>query len=513
MDDGAVVTRGDFIRAAVRVLDIREDGSTPTTLPYARIPKALNRFVRIAEGRRALGHFGDELLTARGITRGEALQVIVELLGARTDRESDFSDVQTAGEKRAVGVAVENHWMDPLRGQLFGTRRLLTGGEAKVLLRKVSGEGGGEAAPEDGTAAPVTKTIRINVQTLSRVQSFPKSQILEAIWGLILQEYLYEDKINPDEAAYAAIEGIIKSLGDQYTSFLRPIDSRSFQSQISGHVTGIGAQVEYQGGILTVVTPLKGSPAERAGLLPGDQILKADGVDLRDIGFLEAVEKVRGERGTSVRLTIRRNGAEFVADVVRDTVTVPEVTISWQGNVAVVEITQFGRLTLERLWDQLVEIRDRKPRGIVLDLRNNPGGLLSAATSVVGHFVPRGSPVVKIRARELERTDVTLHEPAFGDDVPLVVLVNEGSASASEIVAGALQDLKRATIVGTKTFGKGTVQQVLQFNDQSSLKMTIAEWFTPNGNKIDGKGIQPDVFVESGDGRDLQMVKALDLLR
>ena len=156
---------------------------------------------------------------------------------------------------------------------------------------------------------------------------------------------------------------------------------------------------------------------------------------------------------------------------------------------------------------------EKNPHGIVLDLRSNPGGLLSAADLVVSLFVPKGTPYVEVRSRKNQSTSQTTQEQVIEDEVPLVVLINEGSASASEIVAGALQDLDRATIVGGKSFGKGTVQQVLQFNDQSSLKITIAEWYTPDGNKIDGLGVHPDIGISEIEGRDAPMLKALDILR
>lgn len=212
-------------------------------------------------------------------------------------------------------------------------------------------------------------------------------------------------------------------------------------------------------------------------------------------------------------MTIRRQGIELDFNVMRDIIRVPEAIITWQGDIAVVQLTQFGRITQQELRPQMEIISEKNPQGIVLDLRSNPGGLLSAANLVVSLFVPKGTPYVEVRSRQDQSLSLTTQEQVIDDNVKLVVLVNEGSASASEIVAGALQDLGRGTIVGAKTFGKGTVQQVLQFNDQSSLKITIAEWYTPDGNKIDGIGVYPDLGISEIDGRDEPLLKALDLLR
>lgn len=509
--DEDIVSRGDFIRAAVQVLGLE---SLPVNdskqLPFRRVPKALEPYVRIAEEKNALESFGSDLLLAQGITRGEALRVLVNLTGIDTAKPAVFNDVRVGTpDERAVRVAVDREWMQPLRSNLFGVNRKLLMTDALLALRKASGE----KEVENGSIQTATPTIRVNYKSNERLMNLPKTQILETIWSVIEREFLYTDKIDTDEAAFKAAEGLVESLGDKYTTFMRPARAQQFQTQINGEVTGIGAQVEYVDGILTIVSPIKGSPADAAGLQPGDQVLKVDGEPLADLSFSEAVEKVRGPKGSKVKLTIRRNDFEMDVDVLRDIIRVPEVTITWQGDIAVVEIAQFGRITQEDLRAQMEEIMKKNPKGIVLDLRNNPGGLLSAANEVVSLFVPQGTSFVEVKSRTTDTLSHTSGPQVVPDSVRIAVLINEGSASASEIVAGALQDLDRATIIGAKSFGKGTVQQVLQFNDQSSLKMTIAEWMTPEGNKIDGIGVSPDIGVGEIDGRDAPMLKALDILR
>ena len=510
-DEGKVVTRGDFIRAAVQVLDLENvqvDGQQD--LPYRRVARGLEQYIRVAHEKNALEVFGYDLLLAQGITRGDALRVLVGLTGFSATTPAPFKDVRIGTpEELAVRTAVDRNWMNPIRDDLFGVRRKLTGGEAILLLRKVTGE----AQTQNSSFQNNSNTIKVNFGSTKRLMNLPKTQILESIWSVIEREFLYTDNIDTDEAAFRAAEGLVNSLDDKYTTFMRPVRSQQFQTQINGEVTGIGAQVEYVDGILTIVSPIKGSPAEAAGLKPGDQVLKVDGDPLSGLSFMDAVGKVRGPKGSTVKLSIRRNGVEIDFDVIRDIIRVPEAIITWQDNIAVVQLTQFGRITQEELRPQMEDVMKKDPKGIVLDLRSNPGGLLSAANLVVSLFVEKGTPYVEVRSRKDKSLSLTTAEKVIDDSVRLVVLVNEGSASASEIVAGALKDLDRATIVGAKTFGKGTVQQVLQFSDQSSLKMTIAEWYTPDGNKIDGVGVNPDIGISEIEGRDAPLLKALDILR
>ena len=505
--DGVAVSRGEFVRAAVQLIGVPEGEKK---LPYRRVPKSLLPSVKAAYAKGALAVFGAELYPSRPILRGEALAVLASLKELSSGPATGFRDLRGVPEEVAIGVqiAIDQKWMEPEADGVFGVKEILRGKDARILLRKVMGEDQGEEE-EDGVP-----TIRINFtgsQTRATTE-LPKSQILEALWQIINDDYLHAEKIGADEAAYSAAESIVKSLGDPYSVFYRPAGARDFQMRINGEVSGIGAQVEDRNGVLTIVTPLTSSPAEKAGLKPGDAILAVDGVSIVGTPYEEAVNMVRGPKGTTVLLHIRRSGSEFDVSVVRDMIKVPEITVSWQEDIAVVRLLQFGKLTDTDLRPEMAHIQEQGPGGIILDLRNNPGGLLHAASSVVSNFLDKGSPVAIIRSRNGEETDRTEVSPTIAASVPLVVLVNGGSASAAEIVAGALQDAGRATIIGEKTFGKGTVQEVLEFNDQSSLKLTIAEWLTPKGRKIDGVGVEPDLVIPYSD-RDNQMAKAIEILK
>ncbi|MDO8468477.1 MAG: S41 family peptidase [Candidatus Peribacter sp.] len=511
MADSAPVSRGEFIRAVVKVLGVT--GSDKTVLPYRRIPRDLEPQVKAAFAAGALKTFGDELFAGQPITRGQALEVTVALQHLTAKPATQYRDARATDRlAQAVQVAVDRGWMVPRSSVSFGVAEVLTGKEARLFLRKVLGEGGEQPDATDTIPTVEIRFTPATPQIKSGTSELPKAQILEALWKIIEQDYVHEDKINADDAAYKAAEAIVESLGDPYSTFYRPAGSRAFQSRIQGEVSGIGAQVEDRDGVLTITTPLSNSPAEKAGLKPNDQILAVDGKSLQGLSYEEMVDQVRGPKGSVVKLRIRRNGSEFDVSVTRDTIKVPEIEIKWQEEIAIVKLMQFGKLSETDLRPQMLHIQEQDPKGIILDLRNNPGGLLHAATVVASNFLPKGSGIAIIRSRSGERTETTEDEPTVDASVPMVVLVNGGSASASEIVSAALQDARRATVVGEQTFGKGTVQEVLEFSDKSSLKLTIAEWLSPLANKIDGVGVKPDVVVPTAE-RDEQLTKAIAILK
>lgn len=510
--ENAIVSRGEFLRSAVILFGFDVEKVKRTKLPFHRpVPRNLLPYIQAALERGALEAFGEEFLHARGITRGEAVQVLTALKKLQP-RESGarYGDVTKGGElEAAVHVAVERGWLDPLRQNVFGVQRALTGKEALLLLRRVQGE----APISQKFQKTQTPVINIRLETVPAAE-LPREDVLRSVWRIINQLYLYKkEKLKGEEAVYSAIDALVKSLKDPYTIFMRPTPAQEFQTQMQGEVSGIGAQVEFIDGILTIVAPLPGSPAKKAGLLPGDQILEVGGEPLRELGFLEAVGKVRGPKGSVAKLKIRRNGSELEFSVERDAIRVPEIELSYVKDIAVVRLVQFGQTTEKEFRSLLEKAQESHPQGIVLDMRDNPGGLLHAATIVLSAFLPEGSVVASIAAADETYDEVTAGPPVIAEDMPVVVLVNKGSASASEIVAGALQDAKRATVIGETTFGKGTVQQLIDFTDQSSLKLTVAEWLTPSGRKIEGKGITPDIHIEGRSDRDEQMLRALDLLR
>lgn len=498
------VTRSNFLSWSFEVLELaKEDGSC--TLPYTRVPRGMKETLCSAQTRGVLEVFGSgkQYPMQQFITRGEALVVLSVLTNARHQADTSmFKDVRNAEHTRAVSNALVLKWMVPQSSDIFGVHRLLKGSEALSLLQAVSGR-----MPEQ-----VKQSITINLGPTPKIGTVPEQELMSVLWSLIKRDFLHSDTLDEREAAYRAMEGMVESLEDPYSDFFRPAVADDFQAQIKGELSGIGAHIEDKNGFITVVTPLPNSPAERAGITTGDEILEANGVSLIGIGAEKAVQCIRGERGTSVDLKIRRGGTEMMVKVLRDLIVIPEVQISWQNDIAVVQLAQFGETTEKQIRSVLTDIAKKNPRGLILDLRNNGGGLLSAADVVVSNFVPKNSVVALVKSRKETTRETTRDEQTFPAETKMVVLINKGSASASEIVAGALQDYKRATIVGTPSFGKGTVQEVISFRSGEALKLTIAEWFTPLGRRIDGAGVQPDIVVDSDD-RDVQLRRALDILR
>lgn len=512
-DDAAVVSRGDFLRAAIIQLAVPVSPKAVPTGTYTRaVPKALQPYVSAAEKQNALQLFGKDLGLSKTITRGESAALMALLLNAKPSGSAmTFTDIKEGSLiERGARVAVERGWMQSVRSTFFGADRSLTSKEAKEIFGKASGTPNTEMGPTGQVKIP-SKTIKVNT---ANAPALPESSLLQTVWQLLNQQYYYTDKIDNAEAGYKAAEGLVNSLNDPYTVFMRPVDAKQFQTQIDGQVSGIGAQVEYADNALMVVSPISGSPAQKAGLKAGDKITKVDGTSLAGLTLSSAVDKIRGPKGTTVKLTVIRDGSEMEIDVIRDTVKLPEIDISMQDDIAVIRLVQFGQTTDTQLRSLMVEVAAKNPKGIVLDLRNNPGGLLHAAEMTLSNFLPMGSTVAIIKSKGDSFTEVTSDKPTIDADTPMVVLMNKGSASASEIVAGALQDYKRAIVIGEKSFGKGTVQQIVEFKDGSSLKMTIAEWHTPKDRTINHLGLDPDVPVVAGDGtRDEQLLKALDLLR
>lgn len=500
----ATVSRANFLSWAFEALELPRE-STSCQLPYVRYPKGLKATLCAAQTQGALDVFGrgKQYVLNQSITRGEAIQVITALTDKQENVDvSAFKDIKDDLDRNAVMNAIVLKWMVPARANSFGLTTKLTGAEALSLL---------ESSAKDVTRSTKTITIQFGGSP-SLDTELPKSDLMNAIWQLLTKDYLYQDKLSEEEAAYKALEGMVDSLNDPYTTFFRPAGAEDFQQQIKGELSGIGAQIDEKDGDIIIVAPLPGSPAERAGLVIGDIILEANGVSLHGLGTDKAVTHIRGERGTTVKLKLRRGGSEIIVTVTRDSISIPEIQVKWQGDIAVVQLIQFGETTEKRIRSIFSDIAVKNPKGVVLDLRNNGGGLLTAADILLSSFVPRGTVVAKVKSRTETTEEKTQDEPVLTPGTKVVVLVNKGSASASEIVAGALQDLKRATIVGAQTFGKGTVQEVIGFRSGEAIKLTIAEWFTPLGRTINGTGIKPDVVLDSTD-RDEQLKRALDILR
>lgn len=339
-------------------------------------------------------------------------------------------------------------------------------------------------------------------------------------WDLVKELYV-EQPVSEQQLMRGAISGMLESLGDQNTGYMDPDQYRQANAPLEGEYEGIGAWVDTTGEFLTIISPMDGSPAEAAGLESGDRVIAVDGEDVIGMDPSLVLRKVLGPQGTTVVLTIAREGMDepIVVSIERRKITVPTLESELlEDNIAYIQIYNFGEDTDRELRTALRELRKQEPIGMILDLRNNPGGYLDTAIRVVSEFIKDGV-VMYEQYGDGRRTTFKARIGGLATEIPLVVLINEGSASASEITAGAIQDRGRGVLVGAKSFGKGTVQKWTPLGeDQGAVKITIARWLTPNEQAIDGVGLTPDVEVPFTEEdflaeRDPQLQKAIELLK
>jgi len=336
------------------------------------------------------------------------------------------------------------------------------------------------------------------------------------VWDAIKEKYVNKQDVSDVDMLYGAIQGITFALGDPYSIFFPPQAAQEFAESLTGEFEGIGAEIGLKFDELVVVAPLPNSPAERAGLRPGDIILKIDDETTYTMDIDTAISKIRGEKGTKVVLNISRDGEEKDIEIERGAINVPSVMFEIKnGNIGYLRVMQFNEKTQREFAKYAKEMEDRNFSGIILDLRGNPGGYLDASIDMAGYWVKKGDVIVGERYSDKESKYERSEGPAIFNGMLTVVLVNGGSASASEIVAGALRDHDLATVIGEQTFGKGSVQDFQIFDDGSALKLTVSEWLTPNGVNINEEGITPDVIVEQDFenekvGEDVMIQKALE---
>lgn len=339
------------------------------------------------------------------------------------------------------------------------------------------------------------------------------------VWNSIKSNHVDKNKINDRDLFYGSLEGLAGATDDPYTVFMDPQLTSEFYDDLSGTFEGIGAEIGLRDDMITVVAPLDGMPAQKAGLRASDKIYAIDGESALGLTVSAAVKKIRGPKGTEVVLTvIRGEDKPFDIKITRDKIFVASVKTELRSDgIYIIKISNFNEDT-DGLFNKAVnDILLKQPRGIILDLRNNPGGYLETAVNVSSEWIEAG-PVVAEQFGENRRAEHPSNGLARLKDFKTIVLINEGSASASEIVAGALRDYKKATIVGAKSFGKGSVQTVKDLSDGSSLKVTVAHWLTPAGDYINDRGIEPEIKVEYTEedlkkDTDPQLNKAIELLK
>src|SRR3989339_1275431 len=343
-------------------------------------------------------------------------------------------------------------------------------------------------------------------------------------WNKLQERYVDQKKVDPKKMYLGAIKGMVASVEDPYTFFLTPDENKQTKDDLGGKFEGIGAQLGLKDNRIIIIAPLKKSPAETAGVKPGDYINKVDDVATSNWTLTQAVSKIRGPKNTKVKLTLERNSKEIEITIVRQQIIVSSVELYFEKNIAILKVNQFGDNTNDE-WDKAVEEISNKwlgkqVKGMILDLRDNPGGYLEGSVYLASEFLSLGKLIVKQEATLYGDKEYRVSRVGILQEIPLIVLINQGSASASEILAGALRDYNRGQLVGEKSFGKGSVQEALDLKEGAGLHVTVAKWVLPNGDWINSKGIEPKIKVinEIKDGNtitkdtDKQLEKAIELL-
>lgn len=340
--------------------------------------------------------------------------------------------------------------------------------------------------------------------SISDIEKDRKDQLYRQVQlfsdALAIVKSNYVDEISAKDLIYGALEGMLGAL-DPHSQFLDPDTHNELKVETEGKFGGLGIEITIKDGILTVVSPLEDTPAWKVGMKSGDRIVKIDGELTRDITLTEAVKKLRGKPGSQVEITVLREGEKKLLDfkITRGVINIKDIKDAHilEDGIAYIKIVEFRENTSKQLTQVLKELKGKGMESLILDLRNNPGGLLDVAARVAGKFISRGKLIVSTKGKKADQDiEIFSQEKSDYTDLPLVILVNEGSASGSEIVAGAMQDYKRAIVMGTKTFGKGSVQTIIPLSDGSALRLTTSKYLTPEGRLIVDQGITPDVIVE-----------------
>lgn len=376
---------------------------------------------------------------------------------------------------------------------------------------------GALAAQKKIVKLPIKSTVVASTATISNTDT----ELFFKVWNTLQEKSVHFDEATNEDRMYGAVKGLTASLGDPYTVFMTPKESKDFNESISGSFDGIGAEIGKKDDVLTIIAPLKNSPAERSGLKTGDKILKIDGINATDMSIDEAIGKIRGRAGTVVKFDIYRAGDLDlrVVSVTRETIIIPTIEYEIINGVFVIHIYNFGEKVDDDFAKAIAAYKNSGLKYMIVDLRGNPGGYLESAVDIGSYFIPKGKTIVTEDFVKKNKKEVHTSYGYNEITLPkLVILIDGGSASASEILAGALHDNKVAKLVGVKSFGKGSVQELIPMKNNTSLKVTIARWLTPNGTAIDKEGIKPDIEVkriydEKNPKVDNQMDRAIEIVK
>ncbi|MCX6735079.1 MAG: S41 family peptidase [Candidatus Peregrinibacteria bacterium] len=441
------------------------------------------------------------------VTKLSALTTMFNSLGIGTNyffSKTDFPFEDITSDSSIAPLAdkaAKLNILEPAAPTQFLQNKRITKGEAADYLYKIKQNGQPSLTITYTNPQPqITTTNSIPENDLTSNKNF--ATLLD-VWSTMKNKFLYKDKLNDDQLIYAAIKGMVSEAKDKYTVFDAPSETASLLGRLSNKYEGIGIVIELIENKVTVITPFHDSPAEKAGIQGQDIIIKVDGVSAEGLSLEEVSAKIKGPSKSSVKITVSRAGKEMEFSVMRDSITIKRVntktlkTASGKS-IAYISLADFGQGADEEFAAAAKELIKNKPNGFIIDLRNNPGGYVDTAVNIISLFTNEAKVAVKMEFVDKHVEETKTEALGLLNGYKIVVLINEGSASASEITAGALKDYGIATLVGKKSFGKGVAQELRTYKDGSLLKYTISNWLTPNGSSINKQGITPDVTIERG---------------
>lgn len=441
------------------------------------------------------------------VTRAEAIDWVVKFYGINSDLVNplpiEYSDVSSLDPYANISkIAYQLQLLHDYKTKEFNAEKELTRAEAVYIFYKVHQN-------------DLTITIPVeNSSTNALIDvSDANFALFYEVWDKVTEEYIDKDEINQTELIYGAISGLVYKLNDPYSIFFEPLDADTYLEALEGEFDGIGIYLNQEGADFVILTPLKGSPAEEAGLKPNDIIIEIDDEPVRGLEIEDVIELLRGATGTKVKLKLKRDGKFIFEYVTRAKIDVPYVESEIIDNIGIIYYYQFTNNSHTQLTNELNSLLANDPQGIIVDLRNNPGGYLYSAQQLVSEFIPNGETYINIIFADGTSYAEKSIGPGSLSEIPVVVLVNEGSASAAEIAALALKDKMGAEIIGVNSYGKEKIQEIISFPDGSSLKLSIAKWTSPNGTSVENNGIIPDYLIENVTSTDTQMEKALQIIR
>lgn len=491
------INRGLFVMWALKNKGVFFEEGEGMLEPYSDIDESMEIAPYVAKAWQAgVLETADEFQPKLPLTRLEALKMIFAIEGVAvplfvdTDKINQFDDLPEDAKSRGlIYKAIDLDVMRPETLSHFGANSYLTRLETAELLYNVNAE------IDNGSN---TQSVVITMGSSGKKTN---EEIFDEVWSIIHDSSLYIDNVQDDELMDSAIEGMVGYLNDTYAIYYPPDETGNFLDPLEGSLEGIGVEVnkDEATGYILVVNPLKNNPAEKAGLKPGDFITQVDGQDIKDMSLDKGIALIKGPAGTEVVLTILRGEETLQVSVTREKINLQSVYVSKKDGYLILEIDSFGSNTVLEFEKAMENNYNDETKGLIIDLRGNPGGYLDTALDLLGYFLPEDQTLIyeqSINSLDKEKSK----GPATYKDIPLAVLVDKYSASSSEIFAGALQDYQRAVIIGETTYGKGTVQEFSQFYNNSSFKLTVAEWFTPLKNKVNGVGITPDIVLPNTDG-------------